>query len=552
MIITTTESRSGTHDDQIEYLESQIEGYRARTSQLQQHLLDALDSLDEVVKGHNEQLEQERAAKEQAQSRRDSGHTVNVDCIVEFLKRELRSEREAHAETCARANNLAAQVANRDAALETWAQQAPGPSLSPIDNTYVSGKGKGKAPQAASHDAAQNAPITSTNVHGMGKGKSALKRKVPDAQRDLDHAEMSILFEEINAKNRVLEQEVHSLSRHVKETRQRASVLLGTTISPPNLPSMPQQRSDGTSSYQDPISPLPNPPRDSNLPVSVISPSSLPSPLPSPPHPSRDAKQSTSTIPHAQLPPLDSRPRSHSHTPRPLASSSPHHGRSRPGSRLSQRPPTVSSEPHSRAQSRHRPPTPGPSSFACPPAETFVQRLNEQIQLLSLEIDAFRTERTALTSVIESQLHRGEDATVTPETYRRDASFDSFDADREQSFSVEAESEAGRRFEAAVASEPTANRHGYDFDTKVVAGSGAGNVTDSGERSMEMATPLFSSLVTFPESAPGEDEGDAQLEVGEGHGPGGLEAEVEEEEIGDGQIRMIRPRRRASSSPPAP
>ncbi|KAG6844535.1 hypothetical protein H0H87_006124 [Tephrocybe sp. NHM501043] len=518
---------------QIEYLELQVQAYKARTTILQQQLLSVLDTLDETLQNQDEALEKERTGKEVAQSRMRSLQSrikdlererddckgvvleliakanfisqrmrVGVICtkiahsrhdatlvvkrtgflehhvvddladrsfgdntfngLVASLKSELQREREAHEQTRAHANILAAQVANRDAALEAWSQHA---ASAPVAFPDVG------------------------SVHRNRKGKSATRGTALDVQRDLDRAEITTLLEQTSTKNRALEQEIRILSRNVEETRQRANQLMNVP-GPSNPPKPPPQATDGDGTPIGPSLPLPNPQQLLGSYTDLTG----------------------DPIPSNQAPIPSPRRRRHTITPQPQPSTSwsPRpRGRSKyatPHSPPATFPPATSSEPQSRAQSRHRLPTPGPCASA---SEGIVSRLSEQIYILSVEIDAFRTERAALSSVIDSQLHRGDEATVTPENFQQEASFDTFGLDGGQSF-INTEAHHGTEAERP--------------DHVAVPDDAAGDITEGGERSMEIATPLLSTLVTFPDSTTYEEH--TQQENVEYNTSGGLEEEI--------------------------
>ncbi|KAG6809794.1 hypothetical protein H0H92_014724 [Tricholoma furcatifolium] len=436
-----TETKRNSQDDQIEYLESQVEAYKARVSTLQQKHLSALDALDEVLQSHKQELDQERTARMVAESRlqkcksrvieaenerdeskaavlelinqglvertrgdlkhwprstlslsanldplepptidniadqslHDAGQdTLRIGALVDRLKRELSFERQTHAQTRAHVNVLAAQVANRDAALERWAQHA---TTAPI------------------------LPASVSNIHDARPGRS--KKVHHQNHRDLDRGEMLTLFEEMVAHNKSLEREVLMLSE--------------TTV---------------------------------------------------------------------------------------------------------------------------------------------IQRLSKQVDRLSFQIDAFTAERAALTGVIESRQHEsdGEEETVTPCMTPRDPSMtDSYnDLDSGTSYGDielashenELEDEMIRRH--LPPDQP--DNHADGVDVAPVASTAEGDITDGGERSMEISTtPLFPTLVTFSDFAPSGEDVSQLIEVEAEHKP---EQRDELEEFpGDDEIRMIRPRRLTPTPP---
>ncbi|KNZ72567.1 hypothetical protein J132_02726 [Termitomyces sp. J132] len=389
-----------------------------------------------------------------------------ADGLVHFLKRELYHERKAHALTRARVNILSAQVASRDAALEERVQHAGSPF----------------------------APSTSgIHVHGKGKGKS----NIPP---DLDSSEISALYDQTTAKNRILEQEILSLFRYV-ETLQRAT-------GPVQRPTSPTSSSQAIHLSNDhPAYPVPS---SSTIEFDR--------------HPSQPALLTTS--------PKSSRQSSHlSHV-----SPSPHRGRLlyTPDQPLAI---TSKSQSRTRSQSHDHISTPRSSSLTASPPANIVQDLTEQVRLLSIQIDGLRTERVALSRVIQSQR---EEVTVTPDLLRRDSSFDSSDTDEDQPFVVNAETDVEHGRAVVLEEHPNDVPLGHDIGFDAVGdGRSDGDVTEGGERSMEIATPLISTLVTFPDpSSEGQDAAEMRGEP-----------EMEEDE-GDGQIKMVRPPRGASVSPP--
>ncbi|KAG6887944.1 hypothetical protein C0995_011460 [Termitomyces sp. Mi166 len=495
----------------IEYLESQLQAYKARTSLLQQEHLFVLDTLNEIIQRDKEELEQERNARVVALSRlrkvqdrlrgveaerddcqeailqlikkdplleepfivddlrNDYGpqHSAYSNGLVHYLKCELYRERQAHALTRARVNILSAQVANRDAALEAWIQHA--------DSTSAGG----------------------IHAHGNGKGKSKV-------QRDLDRSEILALYDQTAAKNKLLEQEA-------EETRQKA-----TQLSRDPILSHPASPTSTVPEYPVPLSSAVNTAlsdRPSYHPVQAVQP---------------DRLRTTSP---------NSRCRSANHPS--YVSPSPHRGRSLSTSR---QPPGTSSKSRSRTrpQSHRHPSRPrSPSLIAFPPQDV-IQDLGEQVRLLSIQIDGLRAERVALSRVIQSQR---EEMTVIPDTHHRDSSFDSFNTDGDQSFVAETNVEPGTR--AVILEEhPDDDQLGHDISADAARNKGGdGDATEDGERSMEIATPLMSALVTFPSPSEGDK---AARSVEPGGEPGA------EENQGDGQIKMVRPRRGASVSPPMP
>ncbi|KAG6910063.1 hypothetical protein DXG01_013511 [Tephrocybe rancida] len=412
---------------------------------------------------------------EQALLDTDMRHrTSHAEIIVASLKRQLYLEQQAHGQTRARANSLAAQVAARDVLLEGLAQNAATSPASHLDDPLL---------------------------QGNGKGKSAVKANMLDVGRDLDLVEISALFEATAENNRALENDIHALSQKLAETRRK------TLLASPR-----PQHADYDLTFIGPPS--------TKTSSSLDRPSSYP-------------------IQHDQPYSSGSRPGHHVSTPMPPTSSSPRRGRTRPASQP-QYPPSAAPEQQPRSQSRQHLPITRRRSPSSPPAEQMVQHLSEQIRLLSVEIDAFHTQRVLLSRVIDSQLHKAEDATVTPEAYH---SYDSFDADGDQSFFAGDEDEHGLNTPGQLPHRP-------QFSPDAADGDGNGDeITEDGERSMEISTPL-SSLVTFLASSADGSEAYQEADEGARGGNGGLPEEVEEQD--DGQIRMIRPRRALSVSPPAP
>ncbi|KAG6843492.1 hypothetical protein H0H93_000816, partial [Arthromyces matolae] len=220
----------------------------------------------------------------------------------------------------------------------------------------------------------------------------------------------------------------------------------------------------------------------------------------------------------------------------------------------------------SRTRSTSRPSTPGPSSSLHLPSvsENLIQDLNEQVQLLSREIDAFRAERTALAHVLQTQR---DDTTMTERAgvpnddigeEPQDSSFDSYvtDGDYDQSLDVGVQTETEDGAESPpVHPHPPEDAHTPKEDAHVdgnVQGEGEADVTDGGERSMDIATPLISALVVFPDSSPAEDGGRIEQESEGNEEIKRITSPAEDIDQGDGQIKMIRPRRGPSASPPAP
>ncbi|KAG6878875.1 hypothetical protein C0992_006964 [Termitomyces sp. T32_za158] len=532
MVLTRPEPRHGNTsklDDKIEYLESQLQAYKARTSLLQQEYLSLLDTVYESKQRHKEELEQECNARDLAVSRlqtardclkaveaeRDDYKEVvlqliergaflccispgayglicnlqlsnHVDSLLKLqeqpvddgksdlayyngllhsLKQELYLERQAHALTRARADILSAQVASRDAALEGWVQHG-----------------------AVAH------PTGGIYIHGKGKGKSIM-------QRDLDRSEILALHEQTAAHNRLLEQEIYSSFQYVKGTRQTATHLAQQPTSPHlAATSAPSGSIDFSSRDLAETAPLSN------------------------------ASDSVLSYGHGDRPVIAvQRGRSH-------ISPSPHRGRSLSPSHQ----PPFKPRSRTRSQSYHRPSMSRSSSLTAFPRENVVQDLSDQVRLLSIQIDGLRAEHVALARFIQSQR---EDVTVTPDVLQRDYSFSSSDTDGEQSFNVD----AGTDFEQATAVDLKEHLNGHEsghgIDIGAVRdGAGDGDTTDGGEHSMEIATPLVSTLVTFPMSS----EGDDAPYFDEIRKPGA------EEDRGDGEIKMIRPRRRTSISPHIP
>ncbi|KAG6807622.1 hypothetical protein H0H93_001359, partial [Arthromyces matolae] len=163
----------------------------------------------------------------------------------------------------------------------------------------------------------------------------------------------------------------------------------------------------------------------------------LPLPRSTSPAPLRDGPFRHQRQPPTSAFPLATPPRQH--TRRPHTSPSPHRGRSKSTPHPA---PSVSSlvsplKRGSRTRSTSRPSTPGPSSSLHLPSvsENLIQDLNEQVQLLSREIDAFRAERTALAHVLQTQR---DDTTMTERAgvpnddigeEPQDSSFDSYVTD---------------------------------------------------------------------------------------------------------------------------
>ncbi|KAG6814677.1 hypothetical protein H0H93_012617, partial [Arthromyces matolae] len=179
--MTETPLKASHRDAQIVFLESQIQIYKTRASLLHQERLLALNTLDEAVLRHQEELEQERSLRLVAQSRlrkvqsllnatekerddckdvvlqlidkgaeplverditldrtktfHDSQASAYDEGLLYSLKHDLELERKAHAITRARVNVLSSQVATRDALLQEWVQNAaPSVHSGPIRN----------------------------------------------------------------------------------------------------------------------------------------------------------------------------------------------------------------------------------------------------------------------------------------------------------------------------------------------------------------------------------------------------------------------------------
>lgn len=131
-----------------------------------------------------------------------------------------------------------------------------------------------------------------------------------------------------------------------------------------------------------------------------------------------------------------------------------------------------------RTPSRSRTTEPPPSGDL--PPNNVLQHLDEQIHLLSVQIDAFRAERIALLHIIDTQLRSGGETSKA---------FDERSQDN-RGHDVEA-SNAGLGLESASHVEV---QHAVTNEDGIDAGDG----TDDGERSMDLATPLFSTLMALP------------------------------------------------------
>ncbi|KAG5637237.1 hypothetical protein H0H81_005281 [Sphagnurus paluster] len=471
---------------QIEYLESQIQAYKARISVLQQQKISALDTLDDLVQQHKQDLDQEstarqllehklyknremlRAVERERDELRDavleliqkveksqndfkswpcsklqlSSYTDPVGAhhtqpdhhhelqenltyaegIIRSLKDELQHERQAHALTRVRIRTLEAQVASRDAALEALTQEI--------------------------------SPTTVRNENGQRKAR-------PESQRDLDHAEISSLFIQTVKNNRTLEQEIRCLFENLERARLKTEAPLGPSTSSstplhrqpigrphPKSPhrgrSRERKASHAVSPQRHSCTPslrhqTDNPPL---LPAHVITESSTAPPI---------ARRAPSTS-EAYSPRLGTRNEASNHIPNtskarpPVLSGA---GRPRPSPRA-----TSTRQPESRARPDEH--------HAAPSSSNILQHLDDQIRLLSAQIDAFHAERAALVDVIKSQLH---DSSEVPRS-------------NHVTSDLQASPNMGSRQSESVRAE--------DLDT------------EGGERSMELETPLFPALMTFP------------------------------------------------------
>ncbi|KAG6900632.1 hypothetical protein C0993_007310 [Termitomyces sp. T159_Od127] len=518
---------------QIEYLESQLQAYKARTSLLQQEHLGVLDTVYEIRQRHQEELEQACNARDLALSRlkiaKDRLRAVEAERddykeavlqlierveqshgdfkhwpysklqlsnyldpllknqpvndrqsdlayyngLIHSIKRELYLERQAHSLTRVRVDILSAQVARRDAALEDWAQHA---------------------------DSAAAPPSGGIFVHDKGKGRSIM-------QRDLDRSEILASFDQTAANNRLLEQEIHSLLQYMEATRQNVNPLVHRSTSPHSAPltSLPQSTHACNDELSHPV-PLTN----------ALDPA-----------PSDEKFDRPVRVVQQGQNPVTS--------PRSYISPSPHRGRSLAASHQA----PSKHKSRTRSQSHRRPSAQRSSSSSASPLMNVVQDLSEQIRLLSVQIDGLHAEHVVLSRFIQSQR---EEVTVTPDVLHGDSSFNSYDTDEDPSIVVH----AGIDFEheTAVPGEPlddVKSDHGTGVDA-VQGEGGGGDVTDGGERSMEIATPLISTLVTFPVSSEGDDA-PHDVQIGQ--------TGAEEDQSHD-EIKMIRPRRGASVSPPVP
>ncbi|KAF8074588.1 hypothetical protein FPV67DRAFT_1474099 [Lyophyllum atratum] len=643
MVGNQSEPRHTTRDEQIDYLESQIQAYKARTSLLQQQQISTLDTLDEVLHQHKQEIEEETTAskllkqrlrknkdvlKEIERERDDlrdvvleliakvetsqndfrswpysklqlSSHTdpaIGTDYkqtpsilpsqaqemqenltyaggIVRALKHELFLERQAHAQTRARVHALKAQVASRDAALEAWAQRT-----------------------------GTSTPVSVKSQNKNGKAKVSRKGKGPEA-RDLDRAEISSLFIQTVSNNRMLEQEIRNLFSNLEKARLRAEALpslqipLPPSSSPP--PMLPKGPSKAASTFL-PSSPDRGRPRERRVTHHI-------------PHEHRSHTRSSS--PHQELIPThfnpqpiagpsnpptrrrtSSPPRRRSHTPAPTTSHTHDHH-------------TKPSQHASRSQSRHLPYTRPPPVTVIPSPNNVLHHLDDQIHLLSAQIDAFRAERAALLRVIDSQLRGRREASPASRSNERNSPLDpkyfpldDTDVPRHRedvAFEREHGSLDGDEISRDQEYIPYDQKHGYseseaepeheDLNRQSNEPFGVGDDdegTEGGERSMDLATPSFPVLMVLPvvdaqspqgqpplsppmptyasgpsrsrsrNRVPSDDSAGASA-PGDGEAAGEVEQLVDArlegaDDLDENEIRMIRPRMDAEGPPSAP
>ncbi|KAF5383838.1 hypothetical protein D9615_003855 [Tricholomella constricta] len=364
-----------------------------------------------------------------------------ADGIIRALKHELLLERQAHAQTRARVHTLEAQVASRDAALETWAQHTGTSTPSAVRGQHVNVKGKGKR---------------------KGKG--------PETPRDLNRAEISSLFVQTRAKNRTLEQEVRNLFRTLENARLKTDAQVQRSQQAPTPPPPPILL------LQPDIDTLPHPPSPERGRTKERQLSH---------HEPPDRRLETQTHLHQNLTPLTpSRivygaritPRALPQTPSPRRTPS-----STPGTLIAHIADDADHLPSDQSRSsasRRRPHTSSPSPPITSP-NSVLQRLDDEIRLLSAQIDAFRAERAALLSIIDSELRDRSKGTME----------EAFSKNSDHHPDAEAEAKA------VIINADRVRPEGLD------SGELAGEVeesTDGGERSMDLETPLFPVLLTLP------------------------------------------------------